>query len=826
MGEQDLKATEERIRRGRHLARTDLFFLATHIMGFDKLVRRVHQPVIDHLVSFKDVQGTDLVDLENGIFQYTPLNDDPAEVLPEGPKDRRRLLLDPRSWFKTTINCVCHTVQILLNFPDVTIALIHAKQEFVESEIISRIKDAFVSNEKMRLYFPEFCVPYNPRSGKPEKFGTQAYFYLPNKKVKAGTPSVLGTSIDSAAAGRHFHWMKFTDIVTEQTALSRDQLGKVTKQFVMYDNILISPRYFIDVEGTCYDYADTYNDHIIEKAYNQYKIFVRGCFIKETPDGGPETFSPEERDYPYLLNENGLPISRFPEQFSTEQLLLKKEEDEWIFACTPGWQPVLMSDWSEKPIKDVKVGDEVWGWKKGKANRHKAVRSKVIDKGSHTQKVYEITLSDGEKVYSTIDHKWWTREFGKTQAKFEYRPATVGDSLVSFLLPKRQLTEEQKEAALWLGGIFDGEGSATKSNLVIYQSETENPEVCQRIRDSLTILHYPFSERWNRKSKGVKVWELRGGRGWHLRFLEECNPARRKDIIWKVEYHGIGRLSVEEKEIISIEEYSKEEVFWLTTETENYISGRKQSSNCQQLNNPIAADAENREFPPKKMSWIGPNEIKHVNFSQFTMRVDLAEKITERSDFTAITVVGWDRFGRAYLVDAVQGKFLPDASVDLMFTMYHKWKCSEVGIEESSFFRGLYPSVKRVIDLNPSKWMNVKFIKRDNQVNKTERIRALQPWYRAGTLRFSTSLNDYVKEQLQKQFGQYPAPKNDDLLDSLADHFQGKTQFGASKPRPTTKQVMDQAFDEMIRSRSIDEFRNAMGFQSTEDQYWERLGVQ
>ena len=587
---------EKQIRRGRHLARTDLFFLAYHILGYDKIIRRVHQPVIDHLMQFGDVQGRDEVDLENGIFKYTPLDDDPANVLPNGPKDRRRLVLDPRSWFKTTINCIAHTIQILLNFPETTINVVHAKQEFVEQEIMSRIQHAFTANEKMRLYFPEFCAPFNPRTGRPEKIGTQAYFYLPNRRVKAGTPSVVGTSIEAAAAGRHFHWIKFTDIVTEETALSRDQMNKITKRFIIYDNILIGPNYFVDVEGTCYDFADTYNDHIMERAKEQYSIFVRGCFLKEPPEGVEETFQPDERDWPYQLEpcencdgkdthcfvchgKGKQPISRFPENFTTRQLMLKKEEDEWIFAC-------------------------------------------------------------------------------------------------------------------------------------------------------------------------------------------------------------------------------------------------------QQLNNPIAADSENRTFPVKKMSWIGENELKHVNFVRFTMRVDLAEKITERSDFTAVTIVGWDRFGRAYLVDAVQGKFLPETSVDLIFTMYHKWKCAELGIEESSFMRGLYPTIKRVIDLDTSKWMNIKFIKRDNSVSKPERIQSLQPWYTGGTLRFSSGINQYVREQLQKQFSQFPANKNDDLLDSLADHFQGKQFFGAAKPRKTTKQVMDQAFDVMLRTKSIEEFRDAMGFQSAGDGYWERLGVQ
>lgn len=574
------------ILRARHLARTDLFFLATHVLGYKKLRKLVHEPVIKHLAQFGPYQGVDMVNLETGYFHYEPIDPDPANVLPDGPTDRRMLLLDPRGWYKTTINCIAHSIQILLNFPEATINAVYGgKLDILQREIISRVADAFVNNPKMRLYFPEFCTSIHPQTKKPEKLGTLDYFYLPNKQSQSGTPSFAGQTIQGAATGQHFHWLKFTDVVTEENSYTADQRAKIISMFDMYDNILISPRYFVDVEGTCYDYGDLYNGHIIdtemelEAEFRSYRIFVRGCFYKEPPTGDVETFLPEERDWPYKMDSDGELMSRFPEEFSTTELLKKRARNEWVFAC-------------------------------------------------------------------------------------------------------------------------------------------------------------------------------------------------------------------------------------------------------QQLNNPVDAHGDNKEFNVHEMSWIGTEELKHVNFDRYTLRVDLAEKITKRSDYTALTVVGWDRFGRAYLVDGVVGKFLPEISVDLMFAMYHKWKCVEVGIEESSFIRGLYPTVKRVVDLDPAKWMNIKFIKRDNSPDdKMRRIGAIQPWFAAKTLRFSKGLNETVKDQLVKQFSQYPAPKNDDLLDSLADHFQGKTFFGAARPRQTVKQVMDKAWDEMVSSRSREEFQDAMGFQSSNDQYWARMGV-
>ena len=79
---------------------------------------------------------------------------------------------------------------------------------------------------------------------------------------------------------------------------------------------------------------------------------------------------------------------------------------------------------------------------------------------------------------------------------------------------------------------------------------------------------------------------------------------------------------------------------------------------CHQLNHPVAADEANRPFPMKLMRWASREALERVPFQHFTMAIDTAERITTRSDFTAMTVVGWDRMSRKYVVDELQDKFL------------------------------------------------------------------------------------------------------------------------------------------------------------------------
>ncbi len=536
------------IKRGRHLARTDLFWLATEILGFDLIDRDVHGPVIDILVPFKNIQGTDNVESYPNCH-YTPRHPDPAEALPADIANRR-LILDPRGWFKTTINVITHTVQCILNFPNISMLIVHASTDKAQSLGIAPVKEHFSINKKMRWLFPEFCAP-RKKDGAIVELGTQSQFNIPARTGGINAPTLSASSITSSSAGMHYHWIKFTDVVDEQNSLIDTQRRKVKDIFYMYDNLLISPKYFIDVEGTCYHFDDLYNDSIIDREMRlpeeerEYKLFVRGCYKKKAPMGKEEQFIPEERDWPYLLDAQGERISRFPKHSSLASLKRKQANNEFMFAT-------------------------------------------------------------------------------------------------------------------------------------------------------------------------------------------------------------------------------------------------------QQLNHPVAADEANRPFPMKLMRWISREALEHVPLLYFSMTLDTAEKITTRSDFTAMTVVGWDRMSRKYVVDGLQDKFLIDDLVKALVFMYTKWKCRVCKIEESSFNRGIEPYLRselRRMGIN----INFEWLKRDNTPDaKAMRILALQPFYRDGTLIFSEDLNPYVKEQFKQQLTRHPSG-HDDLIDSLADHLQNNQFVGAQQERASVQEIMKKA---------------------------------
>ncbi len=331
------------IKEGRHKARTDLFWFAKYVLGMSKIEPHVHQPLIDHLQQFPK-QGKDEWIPEVG-WRYTPPDEDPVNVYPDAPA--RRLILAPRSWYKTSINVIAHSMQWILNFPDITILIVHASQEVAE-EVLGNIKTKFQSNNVMRYYFPEFCPP----EGK--DWGTQGKFNTPARKnfTTASTMSVSG--IETIRTGMHYHLMKFTDIVDDKNAATKELCSKIIGRYGMARNLLISPKYWIDIEGTRYNYSDLYGrmvdewiDHENKKEAetNDLLCFTMGCYKKDLSSTGKakEEFTPDELELPYLLDAQGKRISRFPEEWPTsllEKIRLDPITGEEMFASQQLNNPV------------------------------------------------------------------------------------------------------------------------------------------------------------------------------------------------------------------------------------------------------------------------------------------------------------------------------------------------------------------------------------------------------------------------------------------------------------------------------------------------------
>ncbi len=320
------------LRMMRWKARTDLGYLCREILNYPDVSDVIHAPILEILQQFPVPSREQFFlndKIVNGMWQYTPLQRHTS--LPGG---RRVLILDPRGWLKTTINAQAHTIQWLLNYPDIAIMIVQSNLEKAEM-ILGEIKKHFQYNPTFRLLFPEHC-PFKSI----DDFGTKGKFTTRGRArhITRREESVITSSIDAGTAGIHVDVMKFSDIVEPSNVGTEDQMEGVIESFYMAQNLLVGPNYWIDVEGTRYDFADLYgriikNHKDTPEDERTWRIHARGCYKKKE---GPETFTSEELLLPDFRNAKGefIPHWLDPERgFTTAHFEAKRREDPYIFSC-------------------------------------------------------------------------------------------------------------------------------------------------------------------------------------------------------------------------------------------------------------------------------------------------------------------------------------------------------------------------------------------------------------------------------------------------------------------------------------------------------------
>lgn len=328
-------------------ARTDLTYLAKEVLGYKDVIGPQRFPFMDRLQKFPEPTLEQFYKNDQLVgkrWVYTPIT--PLYDLPGG---RRVLILDPRGFLKTTINAQTHMIQWILNYPDIAAMIIQSNSEKAEA-ILGEIKKHFQANTMFRTLFPEHC----PQK-RPFDWGTKAAFTTEARgNISRKEETLMTGSIDKGSSGYHFDLIKFSDIVEPNNVKTPDQIRAVIEAFGMFENLLVRPDSWIDVEGTRYDFSDLYGELIKAEeqrlkrgAEPRWSIHVRGVYKKNLPDGQEEKFVPKELDYPYLLDETGQKISWWPERWPTkllEERRLDPTIGEYTFATQQLNNPVDVGD--------------------------------------------------------------------------------------------------------------------------------------------------------------------------------------------------------------------------------------------------------------------------------------------------------------------------------------------------------------------------------------------------------------------------------------------------------------------------------------------------
>jgi predicted phage terminase large subunit-like protein len=333
-----------RWRYARWRGRTDLFFLAHDILGYNEknynfsINLPVHGPLINMMQKFpitqEEMTKYDVVRPWAAGGCIYPYGGKPPISRKLLPGKRKRLILAPRSWMKTTLNCVAGTIQWLLNYPDMAILMVQSSTEKAEKNL-HEIKSHFIHNALFREIYPDYC----PVKIKGD-WGNRTEVTLPNRQNKnRKEPSIMTASVDKKTAGLHVELIKCSDIVEEGNTRTVGQMMQTAYAFEMFQKLLVDPDDFIDVEGTRYHGGDLYGKIIKEERDSpiedrEWEIYVQSLYKKDTK-GTLYTFGPEEMDLPYLRDEKGQFVSWWPERFpvaAQEKIRRRSPEAEEVFA--------------------------------------------------------------------------------------------------------------------------------------------------------------------------------------------------------------------------------------------------------------------------------------------------------------------------------------------------------------------------------------------------------------------------------------------------------------------------------------------------------------
>lgn len=252
----------------RKLAKTDPFFLAYGVLGYDKLSTNLHGNLV-------------------------------AWMRATQAKYNFRLLLLPRGHYKSTIWTITDSIRAALPDedesepwpyclgPDIRICIMH-EVEKVASKFLSSIQNHFLSNIALMKLFPE-CIP-DTRKHTVNMLQLQ----LPRTKHWIEkTFEVMG--VGGRSQGNHYNLLKPDDLIGKEAADSRAIMDS-TIDWV--DNIQSYLTSFsagdkIDFAGTRWGHSDLYS-HLMDVYGDDLAVYKRAVEEKNPETGEMESIFPEE----------------------------------------------------------------------------------------------------------------------------------------------------------------------------------------------------------------------------------------------------------------------------------------------------------------------------------------------------------------------------------------------------------------------------------------------------------------------------------------------------------------------------------------------------
>ena len=157
--------------------------------------------------------------------------------------------------------------------------------------------------------------------------------------------------------------------------------------------------------------------------------------------------------------------------------------------CSAGDTPVLMADGRHKPIRDLEVGDRIYGTEQLSTYRRYVI-TEVRDRWITLKSAYRVTLADGTDLIVSGDHRLLTnrgwRHVRNTEAGRRDRPhLTMRNRLVGTGAFAPQPVHTAQYQRGYLCGMIRGDGTPGTYG---YTRPTGQPWTAHRLRLALTDL--------------------------------------------------------------------------------------------------------------------------------------------------------------------------------------------------------------------------------------------------------------------------------------------------------------------------------------------------
>lgn len=249
----------------RQRCRTDLFYLCK-VLGYVDVNPKVHGQLVDNLQKFKG--GIDHVE-EKRVANVTGIALPSAKAIIDGYKPacdlwdlegpRRRLNMIPRGHLKTTVVTFAHTIQWIINYPNVRI-LLSTHTDGAAKQFINELRKHFTNSDDFRLLFPEHV----PHGKGVNDFGNQEHFDTCARTLWRKEHTVQFVTVGSSIASVHFEVTKHDDIVDKENVRTPEQIQVVKDHLGMCGPLVETHAHpvrgemdgWVDLTGTFYDYSD------------------------------------------------------------------------------------------------------------------------------------------------------------------------------------------------------------------------------------------------------------------------------------------------------------------------------------------------------------------------------------------------------------------------------------------------------------------------------------------------------------------------------------------------------------------------------------------